>query len=81
MTVKKALRILLSPLVFVFTMASLIIFPIGLLCFFFSVGQGISNLLKDKPGEPVDLEIMFAIVTLPWDAVKQFVNTGDMFLK
>lgn len=74
---RKILRIIVSPIVFIFCTAVMILFP-GVLCFIMGMGQLISFLfIKDKDFNIQEtLFFTFMIITFPVISTIEFIKTG-----
>lgn len=71
---KKAIRIILSPLVFIVVFGGINgVIPVGILCLFMGLGSAIYNWIMDNK-EKNEWDIIFACVTIPYITTKEFIE-------
>lgn len=68
------IRIILSPAVFLFYMAALIILPVGILTLCLGSAHLLLCVIAGKPLEQKDVLITFSLVTIPYIETLNFIK-------
>lgn len=76
---KRAIRIILSPIVFIITFAGMIVIPISILCLVMGIVTIIYNWLTNKEQEYYILQFTFIGVVLPYIEMMNFINNKPIY--
>lgn len=71
---KKIIRIILSPLVFIFIFCAMIAIPIGPLALIMGLGIRLYSWIIDDKKETIEWQFVFAWICLPYEETGKFIK-------